>query len=121
MTGWPRPTFVGYLRADVLQTGVDVRRAEERLYAFAEREAFNLGTVYVEHGPTCDAFTTLMDAVSRDEAARGVVVPDLRHLTLLERLVLSRHECGAMTPVITAGFPPRPGGPGARFPEERGC
>ncbi len=58
-----------------------------------------------------------MTEVTRDEATRGVVVPDLRHVTVVEQLVLTRHEEGARTAIFTANFTPRAGGPGVDSPD----
>jgi hypothetical protein len=111
-----RPILLGYIRADVLRNGTELPRMEAKLEAFAAREEFTLGTVYVEKGTAPAAFQTLMGEVTRDEAAWGVLVPDLRHVTVVEQLVLTRHENGARTPVLVANFTPRAGGPGAGSP-----
>jgi hypothetical protein len=106
MTNLVRPVLLGYIRADVLSNGTELPRMEATLQAFAHDEEFSLGTVYVEQGVTSGAFHALMAEMSRDEAARGIVVPDLRHLTVLEQLVLSRHEDGARTAIFAASVPP---------------
>jgi hypothetical protein len=116
VTGLVRPTLLGYIRADVLNNGADLPRLEAELLSFAETEEFSLGTVYVEHGDTSGAFHALMSEMSRDEVARGVVVPDLRHLTVLEQLILSRHEDGARTAIFAASIPSRLGGFGVESP-----
>lgn len=102
-----RPVLLGYIRADLLRSGAELSRTEAALQAFAETEEFSLGTVYVEQGSTSGAFHALMGEMSRDEAARGVVVPDLRHLTVLEQLVLTRHEAGGRTAIFAARTPSR--------------
>jgi hypothetical protein len=114
MSNNPRPLLLGYIRADVLTNGTALPAVEAELAAFADREEFSLGTVYVEKGATPGAFHALMAEVNRNEAAWGVVVPDLRHVTEDENLVLrSHHEERATTPVLVANFSPRAGGPGA--------
>jgi hypothetical protein len=116
MSNHPRPMLLGYIRADVLGDGTELPRVEAQLAAFAAREEFSLGTVYVEKGAAPGAFETLMGQVTRDEGAWGVVVPDLRHVTVVEELVLTRHEDGAQTPILVASFTPRAGGPGVGSP-----
>ena len=113
MTTHVRPLLLGYIRADVLRDRADLPKVEAQLKAFAHREAFSLGVVYVEKGSAPGAFNALMTQVARDEAAHGVVVPDLRHVTIVEQLILARHEEGARTAIFTANFTPRAGGPGA--------
>ncbi len=113
MTTHVRPLLLGYIRADLLKDRADLPRVEAQLKAFAHREAFSLDVVYVERGSAPGAFNALMAHVARDEAAHGVVVPDLRHVTVVEQLVLTRHQEGARTAVFTANFTPRAGGPGA--------
>ena len=116
MSNSPRPLLFGYIRADVLRSGTELPQAEAQLEAFADREEFSLGTVFVERGDSAGAFDALMDEVTRDEAAWGVVVPDLRHLTVVEQLILSRHADGAWTAVLAANFTPLAGGPGVGSP-----
>jgi hypothetical protein len=118
MTGHARPLLLGYIRADVLRDRADLPSVEAELEAFAHREAFSLGAVYVERGSAPGAFEALMDEVSRDEATRGVVVPDLRHVTIVEQLVLTMHDAGARTAVFTASYPCS-GGPGVGAPDSR--
>jgi hypothetical protein len=116
MSNHVRPLLFGYIRADMLRNRTELPRTEARLAAFAEEEEFSLGTVYVEHGDAPGAFHALMAEMSREEAARGVVVPDLRHLTVVEQLILARHENGARTAIFAAIIPPSAGGPGVEFP-----
>jgi hypothetical protein len=106
-----RPVLLGYIRADMLRNGTELPRMEAELQAFADTEEFSLGTIYVEQGDASGAFHALMSEMSRDEAARGVVVPDMRHMTVLEQLVLTRHENGARTAIFAARIPSRAGGP----------
>jgi hypothetical protein len=119
LSNHPQPLLLGYIRADVLRDRAELPDVEEQLAAFAARETFSLGAVYVERGSAPGAFEALMDDLGRDEAAHGVVVPDLRHLTVSEQLVLTRHEEGARTAVFTANFTPRAGGPGVGAPDPR--
>ena len=116
MSDHSRPVLLGYIRADVLRSGTELPRMEAQLQAFAETEEFSLGTVYVEQGGTSGAFHALMSDLSRDEAAEGVVVPDLRHVTVLEQLVLSRHENGARTAIFAARIRSHPGAPDVASP-----
>ena len=120
MSNRPRPVLLGYVRADVLRSGTELPRVEAQLEAFAAREKFTLGTVFVEKGNAPGAFQTLMGEVTRDETTWGVVVPDLRHVTVVEELVLTRHENGAGTPILVANFTPRAGGPGMGSPTHVG-
>ncbi len=119
MTAHARPLLLGYIRADVLRDRSDLPSVEAQLEAFAHREAFSLGTVYVERGSAPGAFEALLAEVTRDETTHGVVVPDLRHVTVVEQLVLTRHEDGARTAIFAASFTPRSGGPGVGAPDTR--
>jgi hypothetical protein len=112
MSDHTRPTLLGYIRADVLRNGTELPRVEAELQAFADTEEFSLGTIYIEKGQASAAFHALMTEMGRDEATRGVVVPDLRHLTVLEQLVLTRHVDGGRTAIFAATVPSRAGGPG---------
>lgn len=116
----PRPLLLGYIRADVLPRRTYVSRVAADLEAFAIREAFSLGTVYVERDAGPAAFHALLEEVDRNESAWGVVVPDLRHVADEERLVMRRHEKDhAETAVLVANFSPQSGGPGADSPLRR--
>jgi hypothetical protein len=117
----PRPLLLGYIRTDVLRSRAELPRVEAQLQACADREEFCLGTVYVERGHTPGAFDALIAEVSREEAAWGIVVPDLRHVGVVEQLVLTRHEVGARLAVLVANVSPRPGGPGAVQPSRQVC
>jgi hypothetical protein len=110
------PLLLGYIRAEALRNGTDLDGAKALLEAYATREEFCLGTVYVGRGDAPAAFQALMTEVTRDETTWGVVVPDLRHVTLIEQLVLTGHEDGARIPILTATFTPRAGGPGVGTP-----
>jgi hypothetical protein len=114
MSNHPRPLLLGYIRTDVLPNRTELPRVEAQLQACADREEFSLGTVFVERGHNPGAFDALIAEVSREETAVwGIVVPDLRHVGVVEQLVLTRHEAGARMAVLAANVPPRPGGPGA--------
>ena len=47
-----------------------------------------------------------MAEASREEAAWGIVVPDLRHVGVVEQVVLTRHEAGARMAVLVANVVP---------------
>lgn len=111
MSDHTRPVLLGYIRADLLRNGTELRRTEARLRAFAETEEFSLGTIYVEQGDACGAFHALMSEMGRDETARGLVVPDLRHWTVHEQLVLTTHMDGARAAIFAASVPSRADGP----------
>jgi len=116
MSNHPRPLLLGYIRADALRNGTEIDGVKAELEAFAEREDFSLGTVFVSQGDAPAAFHALMTEVTRDETAWGVVVPDLRHVTVVEQVVLTRHEDGARVAILTATFSPRADGPGGGSP-----
>jgi hypothetical protein len=116
MSHRPRPLLLGYIRASVFGRAADLHRAEAALAAFVAREEFSLGPVFVEKDGVTGAFHALLDELVRNEAARGVLIPDLRHLSCDEQLILSRHEQGARTPVVVVDFAPSAGGPGADSP-----
>ncbi|MGY2873643.1 hypothetical protein ACVW00_000833 [Marmoricola sp. URHA0025 HA25] len=116
MSNHVRPMLLGYVRADALGDLTGLARAEAELQAYADTEEFGLGTIYFEQGDESGAaFHALMAELGRDEAVRGVVVPDLRHLTVHEQLVLTRHADGARTAIFTARSP-HAGGPGVVSP-----
>jgi hypothetical protein len=117
MNGNPRPLLVGYIRAAALPRRTYISRVAADLEAFAIREAFSLGTVFVEWDEGPAAFHAVLEEVDRDETAWGVVVPDLRHVADEERLVMRRQQEGyAETAVLVANVSPRSGGPGAVSP-----
>ncbi len=106
------PLLLGYLRVDVLRSRTELHRVEAQLHACAEREDFCLGTVFVERGRNPGAFHALMAEVSREDVW-GIVVPDLRHVGVVEQLILQRHEVGARLAMLVANVSPRTAGPGA--------
>ena len=95
MNGAPRPLLLGYIRAEMLTSAVELPTVEAELETFATREDFCLGTIYVEKGHTPGAFHELMAELDRDETAIGVVVPGVHHLTSTERQILSACQYGA--------------------------
>jgi hypothetical protein len=120
MSNHTPPLLLGYIRADVLTSRTDLPGVEAELEAFANREGFNLGTVYVAQGSTPGAFHALLAEVNRNEAAWGVVVPDLRHMTYEDHLLMRRHQRdGAKSAILVANFSPLSGGPGAASPVQR--
>jgi hypothetical protein len=119
MSSYARPILLGYIRADVLRNGTELPQARAQLEAFADREEFSLGTVYVAQGDAAAAFHALMGEMTRDEAVRGVVVPDLGHVTVVEQLALTSNEETARTAIFTVSFTPRSGGPGVDNPDPR--
>jgi hypothetical protein len=102
MSSNPRPVLLGYLRADVLRTAAAIRRGQAQLASFARREVFSLGTVYVEKGAGGGVFQSLMDELAHDEGAWGVVVPDLRHLTVVEQVILRTRGDPSRAPLLIA-------------------
>jgi hypothetical protein len=102
MTNHPRPVLLGYIRADVLRSATMVRRVQTQLASFAHREAFSLGTVYVAKDAGAGVFHSLMDELALDDAAWGVVVPDLRHLTVVEQLILRVRGDASRWPLLIA-------------------
>jgi hypothetical protein len=116
MSNHARPLLLGYIRADAMRNGTQLDVVKGQLEAFADREAFSLGTIYVAHGDAPAAFHAVVTEVAGDETAWGVVVPDLRHVTVVEQLVLNRHEAGARVAVLAASFSPRADGPGVGTP-----
>ena len=101
----PRPVLLGYIRADVLRSAASIRRGKAELASFAHREVFSLGTVYVEKGAGSAGFQSLLDELAHDDSAWGVVVPDLRHLTVVEQLVLRTRGVASQTPLLVANHP----------------
>lgn len=108
MNSFLRPVLLGYIRADVLKGTSAIRKVKAELASFAEREQFSLGTIYVEKGAKAGVFDSLMDELTQDESAWGLVIPDLRHLTVVEQLVMRRRDTGVQTPVVVARHCPRP-------------
>lgn len=109
------PLLLGYIRADVLRNGTELPKARAQLEAFADREQFSLGGVAVAEGDAPATFSALMAEVARYEAAWGIVVPDLRHLTAVEQQLLARDADGGQTAIFAATLGPHAGGPGARL------
>lgn len=120
MSNLARPVLLGYIRAEVLRSPSDLPGVEAELEAFAEREEFCLGTVYVARDSTPGPFHALMAEMNRDESTWGVVVPDLRHVTHDDYLLMRRHQrdC-ARGAILVASFSPCSGRPGAVSPVRR--
>ena len=120
MNDHTRPLLLGYVRANVLQRSTDLARAEAELEAFAQREEYSLGTIYVARDGAPGAFHALMDEMSCDETASGVVVPDLRHVTPEDYMLMRRHQQGcARGAIFVANFSPCSGGPDGVSPVRR--
>lgn len=102
MSSNPRPVLLGYIRADVLRSATKIQRVQAQLAKFAHREVFSLGTVYVEKTAGGGVFHSLIDELAHDDAAWGVVVPDLRHLTVVEQLILKTRGDASRTPLLIA-------------------
>ena len=115
MTSQERPLLLGYIRADQLRNDAELPKVQAQLEAFADREQFNLGGVAVAEGDTQATFSALMAEVAHYEAAWGIVVPDLRHLTVVEQLILARDADGWRTAIFAATLGPHAGGPGGGF------
>lgn len=98
----PRPVLLGYIRADVLKSASRIRRVQAQLASFAHREVFSLGTVYVEERIDSGVFHSLLDELATDDSVWGVVVPDLRHLTVVEQLLLRTRGDAAGIPLLIA-------------------
>jgi hypothetical protein len=109
----PRPLLLGYVRADALTRHTDLVALEADLGVFAQREEFSLGTVYVAKGDASAAFHALLDEMNGNEAAWGIVVPDVSHVTDEEHLLMRRRQQGgARTTILVANFSPPVGRPG---------
>jgi hypothetical protein len=114
MSSQEPPRLLGYIRADLLKNGTELTQVKAQLEAFADREKFTLVGVLVAEGDAPATFSALME-VARDEAAWGIVVPDLRHLTAVEQQILARNADGGRTAIFAAALGPHAGGPGARL------
>lgn len=78
-----RPLVLGYLRAHLLMTDTELDDVKERLHAYAARDGYTLGTVFVEHIDTLPAaFVAMVQAIERDEA-KAIIVPNALHLAPL--------------------------------------
>ncbi|GAA3084013.1 hypothetical protein JOF29_004415 [Kribbella aluminosa] len=74
------PLMLGYLCEPPLHSQAATEKLKILLKAFARREGYALGTVYVEHLPTAPAaFEALLEAIRRYEVD-AVVVPTKTHL-----------------------------------------
>jgi hypothetical protein len=115
MSSQEPPLLLGYIRADRLRDDTELPQVRAQLEAFADREQFNLGGVAVAEGDASATFSALMAEVALYEAAWGIVVPDLRHVTAVEQLILAHDADGGQTAIFAATLGPHAGGPGARF------
>lgn len=70
-----RPVVLGYLNADPLTTDRELALGTAELAAFAEREGYALGTVFVERsGKVPVAFEAMLSEAGR-VGARAIVMP----------------------------------------------
>ena len=106
--------LLGYIRADLIPKGTGLPQVKAQLEAFADREKFALAGVLVAEGDAPTTFSALME-VAHDEAAWGIVVPDLRHLTEVEQRILAHDTEGGRTAIFAAALGPQAGGPGGRL------
>lgn len=74
-----RPLLLGFIRAADDAEPVAVKRLESQLAAYASREGYLLGVIYREPPGGAGAFATMIDHLTRNDAA-GVVVPNLAHI-----------------------------------------
>ena len=109
------PLLLGYIRADRLKNHTELPQVRAQLEAFADREQFSLGGVAVSQDDSPTTFSALMAEVAHYETAWGIVVPDLRHLTVVEQLILARDADGWRTAIFAATLGPHSGGPGGGF------
>jgi hypothetical protein len=72
-----RPLMYGYLRVDLVADRVG--EWEHRIRSFADREGFDLGTVFQERDTGRAAFSALIQELRRAES-RHVVVPSMTHV-----------------------------------------
>jgi hypothetical protein len=71
----PRPVLLGYVRADALTTERELAQSASDLAAFADREGYALGTVFVERTDRVPAaFEALMSEAAR-VGASAVLMP----------------------------------------------
>lgn len=74
-----RPLVYGYCRDELAEKTGQSSRRDQEIEAFADREGFDLGTVFHESGPGRGAFMTLIQELKRAES-QHVVVPSIAHL-----------------------------------------
>ena len=109
------PMLLGYIRADRVGNGTKLPQVKAQLEAFADREQFSLGAVAVAEGDAPETFSALMAELAHYETVWGIVVPDLRHLTVVEQLILARDADGWRTAIFAAALGPHTGGPDGRL------
>lgn len=115
MSSQDQPMLLGYIRADRVKNDTELHQVKAQLEAFADREKFSLGAVAVAKGDESATFSALMAEVTHYEGAWGIVVPDLRHLTVDEQLILARDADGWRTAIFAATLGPHAGGPDGRL------
>lgn len=77
------PLALGYVRAHLLMTETELAASKSDLAAYASREGYRLGSVYVEQPDTVpEAFRELVDEIVRVEP-RFIVTPSALHLAVL--------------------------------------
>lgn len=70
-----RPTMLGYIAADPLSTERELATSTAALAAFADREGYALGTVYIDRtGTPPAAFAAMLEEAART-GARAIVMP----------------------------------------------
>lgn len=70
-----RPIVLGYITADPLSTERELAASTAALAAFAEREGYALGTVFIERtSPPPSAFAAMLDEAART-GAHAIVMP----------------------------------------------
>lgn len=70
-----RPLVLGYIRADALTTDRELARSTADLAAFAYREGYTLGTVFVERTAKVPAAFEALIAEAERTGADAVVMP----------------------------------------------
>lgn len=74
-SGYTRPVVLGYLNADPLTTDRELALGTAELAAFAEREGYALGTVFIERSAMLPvAFEAMLSEAGR-VGARAIVMP----------------------------------------------
>lgn len=70
-----RPLLLGYIRGDALTTDREVAQSTSALAAFADREGYALGAVFVERTERVPLAFEAMLAEAARTGAKAVVVP----------------------------------------------
>lgn len=71
----PQPLVLGYLRADALTTDRELAHGTAELAAFAYREGYTLGTVFIERTDKVPAAFQALLAEAERTGADAVVMP----------------------------------------------